>query len=405
MGVVYRADDIWLDRPVAVKVVDPQLAFDEAAARSFQQEARALAQIRHDNVVHVYTFGKHEGAFYFAMEYVDGISLEEEIAAHALRGETIEVGRAVKLFRAIARGLAAVHDRRLIHRDIKPGNVVLEGTTQRPVIVDFGLARRLRASNPRMTTTAGTPWYMAPEQARGDANGITAAADIYALACTAFELFTGRGLFEGEDIYEVLLAHMNDAPPRLSAFRPELAPLDPVLARALSKSPKDRYENCGAFIADFDHAMSGPTSRPSQLPPPTRRAATDALRCLLLATDTGLARSIVRTAERELQGPALERFTSDAELVGAFEKLPAQIVVLDEDAAQRSPSVVIPLLRRLAPSVEVIVLTRNWDSQRTQLMLPGVRELPKPLNMQVLGSVLRGARDRCRQDVPPLGRL
>ena len=141
MGVVFRAEDIWLDRPVAIKVVDQTFAADELAARSFQQEARSLAQIRHENVVHVYTFGRHEGSFYIAMEYVDGPTLDAIIESHAERGETVELGRALRILHAIGRGLSAVHDRKLVHRDVKPANVVIETDSGRPVLVDFGLAR------------------------------------------------------------------------------------------------------------------------------------------------------------------------------------------------------------------------------------------------------------------------
>ena len=215
MGVVYLAEDIWLNRPVAIKMIDTAHAGDEeASAKAFWQEARSLAQIRHENVVHVYTFGKHEGTVFFAMEWIDGVTLEAIIEEHLARGETVDLGRSLLILRAIGAGLGAVHERNLVHRDVKPGNIIIEKESGRPVLVDFGLARRAKSSSPRATQTAGTPLYMPPEQARDvDGTRTTEASDLYAFACTAFELFTGRPLFEGEDIYEVLSAHLNVAPP------------------------------------------------------------------------------------------------------------------------------------------------------------------------------------------------
>ena len=404
MGVVYRAEDIWLGRAVAIKMVDPAYAADEAASRYFQQEARSLAQIRHENVVHVYTFGRHEGTYYFAMEYVDGVSLESVIEEHAARGETVDLGRALLILRAIARGLGAVHERRLVHRDVKPGNIVIEKDTGRPVLVDFGLARRAKSSNPRMTTTAGTPSYMPPEQARDtDGTRTTAASDIYALACTAFELFTGRPLFEGEDIYEILLAHLNDPPPRISTFRPELAGLDPVFARALAKSPEHRPESCASFMSEIEDVMRfvvEPRSSLRPRPSLTRTPTADAIRLFLLESDDGLARQITRAADRVLEVPAIECFTGAADLVSAFERCPADIVILDEDASASPCATVVNGLRRLRANAEIIVLSRSWESGPSGLAELGVRELPKPINMQVLGSVLKSAALRVRTTSP-----
>ena len=408
MGVVYRAEDIWLGRAVAIKMVDPAYAADEAASKHFQQEARSLAQIRHENVVHVYTFGRHEGTYYFAMEYVDGVSLESIIDEHTARGETVDLGRAVLILRAIARGLGAVHDRKLVHRDVKPGNVVIEKDSGRPVLVDFGLARRAKTSSPRMTTTAGTPSYMAPEQARDtDGTRTTAASDIYALACTAFELFTGRPLFDGEDIYEVLLAHLNDAPPRISTFRPELGGLDPIFARALAKSPEHRPESCAKLLAEIDDVMRfviEPRSSLRARPSLTRAPTPEALRLFLLESDEGLARQITRAADRALDVPAIECFTGASDLVSAFERCPAEIVMLDEDASASPCATVVNAIRRLRASTEIIVLSRSWEKGPSGLAELGVRELPKPINMQVLGSVLKSAGLRARSAPPPPAR-
>lgn len=409
MGVVFLAEDIWLNRAVAIKMIDAAQAGDEASAKYFWQEARALAQIRHENVVHVYTFGKHEGSVFFAMEYVDGQTLESIIEEHASRGEHVDLGRAQLLLRAIASGLGAVHDRQLVHRDVKPGNIVIERGTGRPVLVDFGLARRVKSSSPRATQTAGTPMYMPPEQARDvDGTQTTAASDLYAFACTAFELFTGRPLFEGEDIYEVLSAHSNDAPPRLSSLRPELGALDAVFARALAKSPEHRQASTLALMTEIEEQLKEVIEPRSSLTraarSDSRRPSKDAIRLFILEGDEGLARQIVRAADRALNVPAIEVFTSASDLVAAFERFPADVVMLDEDASASSLAAVVRALRERAGGgwAEVVVLSRSWErAGPSSLASFGVRELPKPINMQVLSSVLRSAGLRSRSSRPP----
>jgi serine/threonine-protein kinase len=409
MGVVYLAEDIWLSRPVAIKMIDAAQAEDESSAKYFWQEARSLAQIRHENVVHVYTFGKHEGSVFFAMEFVDGVTLESVIESHQNRGEHIDLHRALGILRPIAQGLNAVHERKLVHRDVKPANIVIEKDTARPVLVDFGLARRVKGSSPRATQTAGTPLYMPPEQARDvDGTQTTAASDLYAFACTAFEMFTGRPLFEGEDIYAVLLAHLNDAPPLISSLRPELSVLDPVFARALAKGPEHRHPSVVALMSAIDEAMRevleprSATMRAS-LRPDSRRPAKDALRLFILEGDEGLARQITRAADRALDVPAIECFTGASDLVSAFERHPADVLMLDEDTSTSPIATVINAVRSLpsGSATEIVVLSRSWEAGPSGLAALGVRELPKPINMQVLGSVLRSAGIRSRASSRP----
>jgi len=251
-----------------------------------------------------------------------------------------------------------------------------------------------------MTTTAGTPSYMAPEQARDvDGTRTTAAADIYALACTAFELFTGRALFEREDVYEILLAHLNEAPPQISSFRPELVGLDPIFARALAKMPEARPSSCAAFIGEVDVAMSEVIEPRSTLRFRTssaRAPSSDAMRLFLLESDDGLARQIARAADRSLDVPAIERFIAASDLVSAFERCPADVVVIDEEVLISPCATVVNAIRRLGPATEIVVLSRSWESGASGLAQLGVRELPKPINMQVLASVLRSAGERSR---------
>src|SRR5262249_43334075 len=154
------------ERIVAIKLIDASSAHDELTIDRFKKEAQALAKIRHANIVQVYGFGPHGGAWYFAMEHVAGRSLETMIDEASAKSTTIDLRTAMSVVRAIGGGLDAVHAQKLVHRDVKPGNVVIENETGRPVLIDFGLARRKSASSPKLSIAAGTPSYMAPEQAR-----------------------------------------------------------------------------------------------------------------------------------------------------------------------------------------------------------------------------------------------
>jgi serine/threonine-protein kinase len=182
MGVVHLARDVELDRLVALKVTSAALD-DETAINRFRREAKALASLRHDHVVQVYAAGRNEGRVYFAMEFVDGETLDEILIEHQAHGARIPLFRTLTLLRRIAAGLDAVHAAGLVHRDVKPSNIVVEAGTGRPVLVDFGVVLALRLdSDP---DSGGTPLYMAPEQIHR-LEPVTARTDQYALACTAF---------------------------------------------------------------------------------------------------------------------------------------------------------------------------------------------------------------------------
>jgi serine/threonine-protein kinase len=397
MGVVFRAEDVFLERVVAIKLIDPSNANDEKTVERFMKEARALALIRHQNVVQVYAFGPHQGSYYFAMEYVSGESLESVIDAHVTRGETVPFERAMEIVRAIGAGLQAVHDRKLVHRDVKPSNVVLEHETGRPLIIDFGLARRRSASNPRLSIAGGTPMYMAPEQARDpDGKGVTVRADVYAFAATIFELLTGRCVFDGGDIYDVMVQHLTAPPPRISSRLPALAPLDAALVRALAKDPAHRFESVTDFVAALDAgakkiALDSLTSTTSKMRPMVGPVE----RVLLLVADDGLRRRITKLVDRSLEEafrtPAVETANDAEEAWEALRREPAGIVVIDADASGAPIEQLVANVRRLpgAKSTSVLVLSRDWETLRVSLAPHGVKDVvPKPLNVQILTSAL-----------------
>lgn len=398
MGVVLRAEDLFLERPIALKIIDQ--AADADASRRFLKEAQALAQVRHENVVQVYAFGPFQASFYLAMELVIGESLDTIIDAHSQRGMTIPLPRAMEILRAVARGLEAVHSRQLVHRDVKPGNIIIEATTDRPVLIDFGLARRRSKSNPKMSITGGTPSYMAPEQARGPSKAVTARSDLYAFACTAYELFTGRPVFDGDDIYAVMLAHVTDEPPRLSALRPDLAPLDGVLRKALSKEPTGRHASVAEFMTALDEACASakeiaPLSAPSRAKISTQAtvARPGDLRTLVLASDGSLRRSLVRNTTNTMRTHGRDIFCETAEspsqALSLLDEWPFDLAILDEESAGGTLAELVRVVLARNPSADLLIVSRDLATVTRTLGEKYARHLvPKPVNTHVLAAVL-----------------
>ena len=253
MGLVYRAYHPHLQRTGAVKVMQA-LAPDPDAVARFRHEAQAIAQMRHPNIVNVYDFGEFDGTPYMIVEYVPGGSLAARLAAGPLDHPT-----AIRYLRGIGAGLDYAHAHGVVHRDVKPANVLLSAEDS-PVLADFGLAKLLQGSSLKSMTgvTTGTPAYMAPEQVTGSQVG--PAADRYSLATIAYEMLTGVIPFDGEALMELLYAQVHRYPQPPSVRRPDLGPeVDGVVMRGLAKSPADRWESCSAFV----DALAASLSRPS----------------------------------------------------------------------------------------------------------------------------------------------
>ncbi len=407
MGIVYRAEDVFLERVVALKFIDPVQQRDAKNVERFLKEARSLAKIRHPNVVQVYAFGEHERSHFFAMEYVAGASLESRIDEASERGQTLPMDHIREMSRALAAGLDAVHEGHLVHRDVKPGNIVLEASTGRAVLIDFGLARRKSASSPRFSITAGTPMYMAPEQARDpDGTKVTPRADQYALACTVFEMLAGRPVFLGNDVYEILLSHFKTPPPRISSLKPELAPLDDALIKALSKEPGDRHPSCGTFMAALEAgfskvAMAAPESSHTI---PAQPMVGPEETVLLLVDDESLSRRITKLVGKELEGAKRHAFVSSFRAPEeAWEWLRQNepgIMVIDEAAMGTLPiEELVANVRRLAKNANLLILSREWQDVRVTVGGPKCDVLPKPLNVQMLtGAITRIVSRRSTHD-------
>jgi serine/threonine protein kinase len=244
MGILYLAVEPGLERRVALKLIAPEAAADEVFSRRFAEESRIAASIEHPNVVPIYAAGEEDGVPYIAMRYVSGSDLGKRIA----REGRLEPAGAAALIAQIGNGLDAIHAAGLVHRDVKPANVLLSGATgeDHAYITDFGVARNV-ATESGLTQTGrfvGTLDYVAPEQISG--GEVDARVDVYALGCLLFKLLTGEVPFPKDGEAARLYAHLNDPPPAPSLYAPQVPmALDDVVIRAMSKEPGDRYPSAG----------------------------------------------------------------------------------------------------------------------------------------------------------------
>ncbi len=415
MGVVYLARDVGLGRDVALKLIAPRALAAPGAAGRFRDEAAALASIRNDNIVSVYAFGPHDGSLFFAMEYVAGRTLEELIVEHARHGSTIPVHRALTLLTQVARGLAAVHARGLVHRDVKPANIVVEDGTARPVLVDFGLALRDAPDAPE-AERGGTPAYMAPEQGplALPSTRVTLASDVYSLGCTAFELLTGRQPFLGDSIDDLLRQHAEAPPPLLSAIRPELASLSGVIARCLAKRPELRFESC-ALLADaleeagaawlevFRGASTMDLARTGSFP----AAEPTAVRVLVIDDDDAFRRFATRAAQLAFYRTPVKvvSVASGEEAVREARRAPPHLVLLDYDMPGLDGVMTLSALRALpeGAAARVIVLSASAGSeQRWRFGAMGVSHfVSKPVPFEQLVEGLASVAQRAGLGAPP----
>lgn len=264
MGTVWRGRDLILDRDVAVKLLHEGLAADESFAERFRREARAAAKLSHPNIVAVYDTGDGDdgGVPFIVMEFVHG----ESLSALLHRNGPLPVEDTVRIGRAILAALAQAHTRGLVHRDMKPGNVLFDDETKHAKVVDFGIAKGLEdtAGLTRTSGLIGTAAYLSPEQVSG--KPATPSSDLYAVGCLLYACLAGEPPFGGETAIAVAMKHLQEPVSSLRARRPDVPPeLEAVLMRALAKDPSDRYTSAGQMDAALAatgldrHASSEPT--------------------------------------------------------------------------------------------------------------------------------------------------
>jgi tRNA A-37 threonylcarbamoyl transferase component Bud32 len=256
MAKVYKGYQPMLDRYVAIKVLSSHFASDEEFRARFQREAAAIARLRHPNIVQVYDFGVEDSVYYMVMEYIAGETLKTRIRMARARGEMLEPWEVLTVLRGVAAALDYAHERDIIHRDVKPANIMLRieeagagGGAFMPVLTDFGVAKIMEGVQFTGTgMTIGTPDYMSPEQ--GSGGTVTHAADLYSLGVILYEMLAGELPFTADTPVAVVLKHISDRPPSLRQHVPDLPQaVDQVLGQALAKKPEDRFAN-GARLAE-----------------------------------------------------------------------------------------------------------------------------------------------------------
>ena len=236
MGLVWEAEQVSLSRMVALKLIRAELAADPDFRTRFQKEARVAASIDHPNVVTVFDSGEVDGKLFISMALIEGPSVRELIAAEG----SVKPKRAVAILAQAAAGLDAAHAAGLVHRDVKPSNILLSIKHDRALITDFGIAKARDAS--RSTNTGvviGTPLYVAPEQIQGGT--VDARSDVYSLGVVFYEMLAGLPPFEKETVVATMWAHLNEAPPQASAVKGVPSSVDQVIAKAMAKDPSERY--------------------------------------------------------------------------------------------------------------------------------------------------------------------
>jgi serine/threonine-protein kinase len=264
MGVVYRAEHLRLGRSAALKLMAPEVASDARFRERFLRESRLAGSLDHPNVIPIYDAGEADGLLYLAMRYVDGTDLRKLLASEA----PLDPPRASAITTQIAAALDAAHSAGLVHRDVKPSNVLLPrsgaGRTEHAYLADFGLTRRTASESGVTATSAflGTIAYVAPEQIEG--RPVDGKADQYSLACVVHQMLTGSPPYERDTDLAVLWAHVSEPPPSVSSHGLDglAGRVDPLFQRALAKDPADRYASCGEFAAALSTALGSETKQP-----------------------------------------------------------------------------------------------------------------------------------------------
>jgi hypothetical protein len=344
MGAVFRAHHLAMDRKVAVKLLKPHLTQDEAALQRFAREARATLRVDSPHAVKVLDFGiTPQRDYYMVLEYLDGRTVQRELDIDG----PFAPARAIHIAKQAAKALGAAHASGLVHRDVKPDNLLLLRVGDDPdftKVLDFGVAKlmegaarstRSQLSITQAGTVFGTPEFMSPEQACGQA--LDGRSDLYSLAATLFAMLTGRGLYVASSAIEWLTSHVRVPPPHLADALPELAPLDgldALLQRCLAKRPEDRPQSAGALVAELEALEDGklPAATPVAL------ADTAAHRALIVSTfsPSAFVSPLAPTGEATPVVPPKRRGTWV--VVGAAAALVVAAIVIAASKSKAAPT-------------------------------------------------------------------
>ena len=270
MAAVYRALDARLNRRVAIKLLPPELAFNGSVRSRFMREAQMAAQLNHPNIVPIYTVDEREGLVYYVMALVEG----DSVAAKLARQGPLPVEQVQTIIGDVADALDYAHRQGVVHRDIKPDNILIDRATGRPMVTDFGIARAA-AEEQRLTVTGmavGTPAYMSPEQAMGERD-VDGRSDIYSLGIVAYQMLAGETPFKASNTPAMLMKHVSEPPPPLRSKRSDVPHgLVVAIERALAKKPEDRWRSAAEMR---DAVLERPQARSYQAPPAPTSADRD----------------------------------------------------------------------------------------------------------------------------------
>ena len=354
MGVVLKARDVRLDRVVALKLIHPDQVLQMHARRRFLEEARAMARVRHRNVVEIYAFGNIDGAPYFVMEYVDGCDLERWLSQ---RGGRPSLGEAWTILDQACRGVQAMHETGTAHRDLKSSNVLI-GPDFRVAITDLGLARVVEEQSSE-SMVSGTPAYMAPELITGAKipAHMVPRLDVYSLGVIAFELLTGTLPFDSDDVSETLRLQVKAPPPRLITRRDDLPQaFEEAVLRALEKDPKLRTPSAESLRLALESAWLA------------HRRPADALYFLVADDDEGF-RSLVRsTLQKAFPEARVESVADGRAALALAHGTPPNLIVSDLDMPEMNGVELTAALRadRKTMDVPIVIMSavggaRDWQ--------------------------------------------
>jgi len=274
MGVVYRAKDRRLKRTVAIKVLPPELAFRSEIKTRFLREAEMAAQLNHPNIVDIYAVDEAGGIVFFVMAYITGDNVAKLLHEHG----ALSIDQTRRILRDVADALAYAHERGVIHRDIKPDNILIDADSGRPMVTDFGIARAVSEGETRLTATGiaiGTPTYMSPEQAAGERT-IDGRSDLYSLGILGYQMLSGEPPFVANSTPAILVKHVSERPVPIEQRRSDVPPdLARVIMQLLEKDPANRFPSAGSVVVALDtgrmpaFASSGGTAVSNAAPSPS----------------------------------------------------------------------------------------------------------------------------------------
>ena len=363
MGIVYRAEHLHLQRTVALKLLAPTLAADPAFRARFVREARDAATLTHPNIVAVYDAGEAGGLLYIAMELVEG----EDLAV-LIERERLQPVRAVAILEQVAAALDSAHARGLVHRDVKPANILIGA--QRCYLSDFGLTKRLdsRSALTAVGQLVGTVDYVAPEQIEG--GELDARTDVYALGCVLYHCLTGAAPYQMDSDMQVLVAHLKRAPAPLRDTRPDLPlGLDDVIGRAMAKARDDRYASCGELMSAARSALGGADAT---TPATAGMSPAPASRVIVVGTAAD-TRSLVRAALALAGYEIVEAPDAAGALALAAERSP-ELVVVDGKPGQSGTAEACRMLRgdEFTSGARILVVrARSQAAEREAFLAAG----------------------------------